>query len=163
MRTADPCRAGPSPARPTASQTPQHPDTAREEPIIRRFRFAFDRRFRLPLAAIGVRPSTCEVVVTEELLDARYGPLRLQTPLSNVRSASITGPYLAIRAIGPRGSMVDHGATFGTNTERGVCITFHEPVGALLGRDRFRHPGLTVTVEDPEGLIDALGLASSPA
>jgi hypothetical protein len=126
--------------------------------VVHRFAFAFDPRFRLPLAAIGVWPSTCEVVVTDEHLDVRFGPWRLQTPRSNLHTACITGPYQAIKAIGPRGSMVDHGATFGTNTRRGVCVTFHEPVGALLGRRRFRHPGLTVTVADPEGLIEALGL-----
>ena len=123
---------------------------------MQRFAFAFDRRFRLPLAAIGVRPSTCEVVVSQRHFDARFGFLRLQTPLSNVRDVCITGPFSPSRAIGARGSMVDHGATFGTNAERGVCVSFHEPVGALLGRNRFLHPGLTVTVEDPEGLVAAL-------
>ena len=127
-----------------------------EVDVVQRFVFAFDRRFRLPLAAIGVCPSTCEVVVTDQLFDARFGLLRLQTPRSNVRDVCITGPFAAVKAIGPRGSMIDHGATFGTNAERGVCVSFHEPVGALLGRNRFRHPGLTVTVEDPEGLVAAL-------
>jgi hypothetical protein len=130
--------------------------TARSE-MSQRFGFAFDPRFRLPLATIGIRPGTCEVVVSETLFDARYGPFRLQTPRSNIRDVCITGPYRATKAIGPRGSRADHGATFGTNAERGVCVTFDEPVGALLGRDRFRHPGLTVTVADPEGLVEALG------
>jgi len=123
---------------------------------LQRFAFAFDPWFRLPLAAIGIRPSTCEIVVTERLFDARYGPFRLQTPRSNVGDVCLSGPFVAMRAIGPRGSMVDHGATFGTNVARGVCVSFHEPVGALLGRHRFRHPALTVTVEDPEGLVAAL-------
>lgn len=126
--------------------------------MVQRFGFAFDPRVRLALAAIGVRPSTCEVVVSDELFDVRYGLVRLQTPRSNLREASVTGPYDLLKAIGPRGSMVDHGATFGTNAERGVCVMFHEPVGALLGRRFFRHPGVTVTVDDPEGLVEALGL-----
>ena len=121
-----------------------------------RFTFAFDWRFRLPLATLGIRPSTCEVVLTDQLFDARFGPFRLQTPRENIRDVCITGPYTLIKAIGPRGSKVDHGATFGTNADRGVCVVFHEPVGALLGRDRFRHPGLTVTVGDPEGLARSL-------
>lgn len=124
--------------------------------MVRRFTFAFDRRFRLPLALIGVRPGTCEVLVTASRFDVRYGPWRLQTPRSNVADVCLTGPFLAIKAIGPRGSMADRGATFGTNAARGVCVTFHEPVGALLGRERFHHPGLTVTVADPEGLVAAL-------
>lgn len=125
---------------------------------MRRFRFRFDPRFRLPLAALGVRPATCEVALTDAVLDVRYGPWRLQTPRANLRGACITGPYLPIKAIGARGSMVDGGVTFGTNAERGVCVTFHEPVGALYGRSLLPHPGMTVTVDDPEALLAALDL-----
>ncbi len=123
---------------------------------MQRFRFDFDPRFRVPLAALGVRPETAEVIVTRRLLDARFGPWRLQTPRSNIRDVSRTGPYLAIKAIGPRGSQVDGGVTFGTTARGGVCIRFHEPVGALLGRRLLKHPGLTVTVADPEALIEVL-------
>lgn len=126
--------------------------------MVRRFGFRFDPRFRLQLAAIGVRPSTCEVVLSDDLLDVRFGPWRLQTPRDNLRRACITGPYRAFKALGIRGSMVDRGVTFGTNAQRGVCVLFHEPVGALLGRKLMRHPGMTVTVDDPDGLLDALGL-----
>jgi hypothetical protein len=126
--------------------------------MVQRFDFRFDPRFRLPLAAIGVRPGTCEVVLTDRLFDARYGPWRLQTPRDNLAGAGITGPYLPIKAIGPRGSMADRGVTFGTNVERGVCVRFHEPVPALLGQRLLRHSGLPVTVEDPGALLDALDL-----
>lgn len=120
------------------------------------FEFDFDRRFRPLLAVIGIRPATSEVVVSDRLLDARFGPFRLQTPRENVSDVCVTGPYVPIKAIGPRGSRVDGGATFGTNADRGVCIRFHEPVGALFGRNRLRHPGLTVTVADIDGLVEAL-------
>jgi hypothetical protein len=44
-----------------------------------------------------------------------------------------------------------------------VCLLFHEPVpgGETLGL--VKHPGLTVTVEDPVGLIDAIADAQRPA
>jgi hypothetical protein len=121
-----------------------------------RFAFAFDPRFRLPLAAVGVRPSTCEVVVDDEVFRARYGPWRLETPIGNVEDVSVSRGYRWYRAVGPRGSITDHGATFGTNAWAGTCVRFREPVGALLGERRFRHPGLTVTVEDPDALADAI-------
>lgn len=126
--------------------------------MVDRFGFDFDPRFRLPLAALGVVPSTCEVVVTDHHFDARFGALRLQTTRDNLRGACITGPYNPIKVIGPRRSMADGGATFGTNARRGVCITFHDPVGALFGRHLLRHPGLTVTIDEPDRLLEVLGL-----
>ena len=128
---------------------------------MKRFDFAFDPRFRLPLTAIGVRPGSARVLVTPKLLDVRFGPWRLQTSRDNVRDARRTGPYKVVKAIGPRGSAVDGGVTFGTNAQGGVCIRFHEPVGALLGRRWFLHPGLTVTVADCDGLIEALDVTSA--
>lgn len=120
-----------------------------------RYGFAFDRRFVPMLAAIGVRPSNSEVVLDDDTFRASFGRLRVVTPVANLEDVRITGDYRWYRAIGARWSFTDHGATFGTNTRAGVCVCFHEPVPALFGR-RFRHPGLTVTVDDPEGLADAI-------
>lgn len=120
------------------------------------FPFRFDPRFRAPLAVLGVRPDTCRVVVDDDGFDARFGRWRLRTPWSNVKDVQITRDYRWFRAVGPRASLADHGATFGTNTVAGVCVCFHEPVGALVSRTVFRHPGLTVTVEDVEGLAAAV-------
>jgi hypothetical protein len=121
-----------------------------------RFAFAFDPRFRAPLRLLGVHPARCEVVVDDDRFAARFGPWRLETPLSNVLDVQVTRGYRWFRAIGPRGSMKDRGATFGTNAWAGTCVCFREPVGALLGEGRFRHPALTVTVEDPDALADAI-------
>ena len=120
-----------------------------------RFPFRFDPAFRLPLALLGVRPSTARVRVGDDL-DIRFGRFRLSTPWSNVAGAEVSGPFKAHRAIGPRLSLADRGVTFGTSTRRGVCIRFHRPVGALLGERRLRHPGATVTVADPDGLQAAI-------
>jgi hypothetical protein len=122
---------------------------------VERFGFAFDRPFEPLLALLGVRRSRAEVVLDDTHLRARFGPFRLETPLTNVRSVQVTRGYRWWRAIGPRGSAADHGVTFGTTTRAGTCVCFHEPVPALFGQ-RMLHPGLTVTVADPDGLADAI-------
>lgn len=126
--------------------------------MVRRFEFAFDPRFSLPLAAIGIRPTNSELVLTDRHLDVRFGPWRLQTRRENLRGACAAGPFTWFKVLGPHGSMSDGGVTFGTNAERGVCVTFHEPVGALFGRKLLRHPGMTVTVAETDALLDELGL-----
>jgi hypothetical protein len=122
-----------------------------------RFDFEFDPRFVPLLFAMGVTRGTAFVVLTaHDRLLARFGPWRVLTPLANVREVCLTGPYQWFKAIGPRGSMADRGATFGTTTAGGVCMLFHDPVPALDPFGVFRHPGLTVTVADREGLAEAL-------
>ncbi len=120
-----------------------------------RFAFAFDRRFARLLMLVGIRPDTAEVVLTDTALTARFGRLRLTTPWSNVRDVEVTRGYRWFKAIGPRASLADRGVTFGTNAQAGTCVCFHTPVPALAG-ERLPHPGLTVTVADPEGLAAAI-------
>ncbi|MEX1176930.1 MAG: hypothetical protein WEB09_00580 [Nitriliruptor sp.] len=88
-------------------------------------------------------------------LSASFGPFLITTPWRNVRDVAVSGPYRWFRVIGPRLSLADRGLTFGTSTDAGACIRFHEPVAALFGSRRV-HPGLTVTVEDPHGLAAAI-------
>lgn len=114
----------------------------------RTFPFRFDP-VSLPLRALGVWPSTSRVEVTHTHLDVRFGPWSCRTPLANVKDVRITRDYSALRAIGPRGSFADGGATFGTSTVGGVCVCFHQKVSALTPARI--HPALTVTVEDLEG------------
>lgn len=114
-----------------------------------RFAFRFDR-VAAPLRLVGVSPATAWVEVGEEDLDVHFGPWRCRTPLSNVKDVRTTWDYAAIKAIGPRGSFADLGATFGTSTVGGVCICFHDRVSALT--PAAVHPALTVTVEDVDGL-----------
>ncbi|QOC91456.1 hypothetical protein [Micromonospora craniellae] len=45
--------------------------------------------------------------------------------------------------------------TFGSSTATGLCVRFARPVPALLPGGRPRHPGLTVTVDDPAALARA--------
>lgn len=130
------------------------------DPSIQRFSFAFDARYRLPLLAFGVRPDRALVTVDEDSFAVRFGPWQAQTPLSNIVGAEVMSDYRWFRVVGPRLSMADRGATLGTNTDAGVCIRFQRPVPLLLG-SRVPHPGLTVTVEDPERLVATLHASTS--
>lgn len=85
---------------------------------------------------------------------ARYGPLQVDAPLSQVREAHVTGPYRWWTAVGPRLSFADDGLTFGTNARAGVCIHFEPSIHRVIGFND--HSALTVTVADPEALAAAL-------
>jgi hypothetical protein len=113
------------------------------------FEMAFDPRFRLALATLGVTPATAHVTVTADRLVACFGPWACRTTPANVRAVDVTGPYRACRAIGPRLSLADHGLTFGTTPARGVCLLLREPVPGIDPLGLLRHPGLTLTVADP--------------
>ena len=126
------------------------PTAATVAPDTGQFEMAFDPRFRLPLAALGVTRDTAHVTVTADRLVACFGPWTCQTPLANVRAVDITGPYRWFRVIGPRLSMADRGLTFGTTPARGVCLLLREPVTGIDPLGLLRHPGLTLTVADPE-------------
>ena len=121
-----------------------------------RYEFAFSRPLSWPLALIGVTPWTAHVDVTDDEFAVRFGPWSLVTPLSNVEGAELTGPYLPFKVFGPHISLADHGATFGTTWRRGVCVQFREPVPAALPGGLLRHPAVTVTVADADGLAAAL-------
>lgn len=120
------------------------------------FRFAFDQLARIVLAPFGVTPATAWVRLDDDTFSVRFGPWRLATPRTNVACPHVTGPYLWIKAIGPRLSLADRGVTFGTNARAGVCVRFHEPVPGLAPGAWLRHPAATVTVTDPAALAARL-------
>jgi hypothetical protein len=65
----------------------------------------------------------------------------------------ITGPYAFLKTAGPaRLAITDQGLTFASNGERGVLISFAEPIRGLDPLGLVRHPELTVTVTDTDGL-----------
>ena len=99
------------------------------------------------------------VTVIDGELVARHGPWVVHTPLRNIRDVSLTGPYRWFKVAGPAHlSFSDHGITFATNRSRGVRISFKQPVAGIEPTGRMRHPNLTVTPADPEGLARTLGL-----
>lgn len=121
------------------------------------FDFAFDPWYRYVALAFGVTADRTGVDVDDGRLVARYGFWRLETDLANVAGVEVSGPYRLLATIGPAHlSLVDRGLTFASNRDRGVCIKFREPVPGLEPTGRLRHPGLTVTVTDVDGLAAAL-------
>jgi hypothetical protein len=99
----------------------------------------------------GVKADNAYVDLDGEL-DARFGRSRVQTPVANLASWRIEGPWLWITAIGIRTSVRHRDVTFGGSHRGGVRIDFKTPVhfGFL------DIPALYVTVEDLEGLAAAL-------
>ncbi|MFN2534131.1 MAG: hypothetical protein ABR528_02645 [Pseudonocardiaceae bacterium] len=121
------------------------------------FPFRFATTYRLPALLFGVTSSTAGVWVDEAALRIRFGPWRLQTPLSNVVATVHTGPYALIKTMGPAHlSFADRGLTCATNGERGLCIRFARPVPGIEPLGLLRHPAVTVTVADCDGLAEAL-------
>lgn len=121
------------------------------------FPFRFDSTYRALGRPFGIRPSTAEVLVTDELLDVRFGPWRVRTPLDNVVGTQRTGPFRVHKTAGPaRLSLADRGITFATNADAGLCIRFVDPVRGIDPAGVIRHPGLTVTVDDVDGLARLL-------
>jgi hypothetical protein len=121
-----------------------------------RFAFDIDPAWRVPLMLLGVRPDRAFVALEEGELRVRFGPWVLRTPLSNVSDATETGPYSPLKIFGARMSLADRGVSFGANARRGVCVRFRTPVPALAPGGFLSHPGATLTVSDPEGLVKAL-------
>jgi hypothetical protein len=121
------------------------------EPVVRRFPIRLGRRSGPVLALFGVRVGNAYVDLGERL-DARFGFVRLSTPVSNVASWRIEGPWHWVTAIGVRRSLRHGDMSFGGTHTGGVRVDFHEPVA--FGPF---HPGaLYVTVEDLEGFAAAL-------
>jgi hypothetical protein len=117
-----------------------------------RFPIRVGPRSRLLLRRLfGVKPGNAYVDLNEEL-DARFGRYRVHTPVNNLSSWRIEGPWLWLTAIGVRTSLRHRDVTFGGNHEGGVRMDFKErvPFGLLS------IPALYVTVEDLEALAAAL-------
>ena len=126
------------------------------------FGYEIDRHYLPVLLPFLVRPSKDGVTLTDEgSFIATFGLLRVVTPLSNVEGAHLTQNYRWWTAVGARLSRADDGVTFGTNSRAGVCVHFGRKVPSRL-RPR-GHSALTVTVADPEDLVEALGGDDQPA
>lgn len=125
--------------------------------------FAIDPRYARVLRLFGVRPGTAWIEVDAEHLVVRFGFWRFETDVGNIGRVCLTGPYSALRAIGPHISLKDRGISFGTNIDRGVCVMFRLPVPGRETLGLFRHPGLTVTPVRPEDLARALEAARDAA
>jgi hypothetical protein len=122
-----------------------------------RFDFAFAPAYRRLSRPLRVTPESAWVEVDEETFEARFGHWRVRTPLANITDAEVTGPYAFWKTAGPaRYAITDRGLTFATNGDRGVLVSFERPVRGLDPLGILRHPELTVTVADVDGLADLL-------
>ena len=122
------------------------------------FPYRFDDRYKFLWWPLGAREGKHGVTLTDDgRFRATYGRWTLDTPMSNVSGGHVTDSYRWYTAVGARLSMVDDGLTFGTNRDRGVCVHFDDRVKRVIGfKD---HSALTVTVDDCQGLVDAIGEA----
>ena len=128
-----------------------------------RFEFAFDPSYRRWSRTFGVTPDNAFVLVGNDTFEARYGRWRVTTPLANITGVEVTGPYAFWKTAGPaRLAFTDRGLTFATNGERGVLVHFDKSVRGLDPLGVFRHPELTVTVADVDGLAARLRAAVTP-
>lgn len=123
----------------------------------KRFTFDFDSRYRWPAWLPGVKPSSAIVEIDDSFLQITFGPWTLKSPTTNIRGAALSGPYSVPKTIGStRMSISDRGLTFATNPYRGVCISFRNPVPGIDPFGPIRHPAVTATVADPDGLVAAI-------
>jgi hypothetical protein len=122
-----------------------------------RFTFRFVPSYQAAARVFGVTPERAWVAIEPDELDVHFGPWRVRTPLANITGVEITGPYWFVKTAGPaRLGITDRSLTFATNGDRGVCIAFASPVRGIDPFGVLRHPNLTVTVADVEGLASAL-------
>lgn len=125
---------------------------------VRRFPFHFEPRVARWARPFGIRPAAAFVELDGQDVTVRSGPWTVRTPVTNVRSVTVTGPYRAWRVAGPvRLSLADRGLTMATSTGPGLCLAFKEPVPGIDPFGLVRHPSVTCTVADVEGLLRALG------
>jgi len=127
--------------------------------IATRYPFRLGARSRPLLRLFGVRGvENAFVDLDPETFTARFGRFEVSTPLANLASWQIEGPWRWITAIGVRMSIRHRDLTFGGSSRGGVRVDFHDPVkvGPLV------IPALYVTVEDVVGLgaaLTALGIS----
>ena len=134
-----------------------------------RFPFRIDQRYAPILRVIfGVKQENAYVELTdaaEEGADAssgtffaRYGRFHAETPIANIVSWRIEGPWRAITALGVRMSVRYRDLTFGGTARGGVRLDFRERVKVSV----MHPPALYVTVDDLEGLAAALTARGIP-
>lgn len=123
------------------------------------FPYRFDQTYVGLWWPLGVREGVDGVTVGPDMFTATFGRAKVKTPLENISDAHITHDYQWWKAIGIRLSFADDGLTFGTSTHGGVCVHFEQRVPRVLGLRH--HSALTVTVDDLDGLMQALDDAAT--
>jgi hypothetical protein len=121
------------------------------------FPFRFELGYRRAAMLFGVTERSTSITISADVLRVHFGSWRVRTPLSNIVHVEVTGPYLFLKTAGPaRLGLTDRGLTFATNHERGVCMEFRQPITGIDPLGLVRHPNLTLTPADCDGLARAL-------
>ena len=103
----------------------------------------------------GVKPGLAYAEISDEPdgeLEARFGRVRFRTPLANIASWRIEGPFHWIRAIGIRRSIRHADVSFAGAAHGGVRMDFRDPVRWSI----LRVPAFYVSADDLEGFAAAL-------
>jgi hypothetical protein len=110
------------------------------------------RRSRGVLRLFGVKPDRPPVVRIGDDLDVEFGRLRFRTPVANIVSWRIEGPWRWITAIGVRRSVRHGDVSFAGSPHGGVRVDFRDRVrwGIL------RVPAVYLGADDLEGLAAEL-------
>ncbi len=116
-----------------------------------RFPIRIGRRSRPYLRLWTVTPDTAYVDVDDEL-DVHFGRFGLRTPVANLASWRIEGPWLWLTAIGVRTSLRHHDVTFSGSPHGGVRVNFRQPVPFAF----YHIPALYLTVDDLDAFAAAL-------
>ena len=109
----------------------------------------------------GVKPGLAYAELDElpeGELRARFGRIRFATPLSNIASWRIEGPFIWIKAIGVRRSIRGGDVSFAGSAHGGVRIDFREPVKWSI----FHVPALYIGADDLDGFASALARRQIP-
>jgi hypothetical protein len=120
-----------------------------------RFPIRIGARSRLFLRLWTARPETSFVDLEDGpdgLIDLHFGRFRFRTPISNLASWRIEGPFLWITAIGVRRSVRHGDVSFAGSPHGGVRIDFNQPVRAGI----FRVPAIYIGADDLDGLAAEL-------
>jgi len=156
---------------PEANQPGHHPPVEQDKPTgpppqprvdavpsteTRHFDFRFEPVMQALGAPFGVLPFTTGVEVDDEVR-IRFGPWSMRFPRDEVAGVEESTDYVLVKVAGPPHlSFADKGVTFATNRQRGLCIRLRTPQRGIDPLGLIRHPGVTVTVADIEGLRAAL-------
>jgi hypothetical protein len=66
-----------------------------------RFPFRFHPTYRRLARLFGVTPERAWVDLSSDELEARYGPWRVRTPMTNIARVEVTGSYAFLKTAGP--------------------------------------------------------------